>query len=123
MTLSVRSYRDLDAWKRGVDLVEAVYLLTRNFPREELYGLTSQLRRAAASIPANIAEGYGRDAAGSYLQFLRIARGSLREVETHLIVAGRVGLAAPDDVGAVLDLCDGQGRILHGLIRSVETSQ
>lgn len=90
----IRSYRDLVAWQQAVELAASVYSLSRSWPREELYGLTSQARRAAASISANIAEGYGRDNLGSYLQFLRIAQGSLKELETHLLVAKRVGVAS-----------------------------
>ena len=116
----MRSYRDLVAWQRGVDLAEAVYGLSRGFPREELYGLTAQIRKAAVSVPSNIAEGYGRGTPAAYLSFLRIAKGSLREVETQLIIAGRVGLAAETDVAAVLALCDETARILHALITSRE---
>jgi four helix bundle protein len=81
----IRSYRDLVAWQQAVDLAASVYMLSQRWPREELYGLTSQARRAAVSVSANIAEGYGRDNLGSYLQFLRIAQGSLKELESHLL--------------------------------------
>ena len=121
--VQVRSYRDLTAWQRAIELVEAVYLVSGGFPREELYGLTSQIRRAAVSVAANIAEGYGRDASGSYAQFLRIARGSLREVETLMIIAGRVNLATREEIAQILELCDEEGRILHGLIRSLGVGQ
>ncbi len=100
-----------------------MYLLSKVLPRDELYGLTSQMRRAATSIPANIAEGYGRESRAAYGQFLKIARGSLRELETHLIVIRRLGLAAADSVDGVLDLCDEQGRILHALITRVGDSE
>ena len=76
-----------------MDIAAEVYRLTRAWPKEELYGLTSQTRRAAASVPANIAEGYGRQSSASYSQFLKIARGSLLELETHLLLAERIGLA------------------------------
>ncbi|MFT3726450.1 MAG: four helix bundle protein [Terricaulis sp.] len=100
----IRSYRDLVAWQRAMDLAASVYALTKHWPREELYGMTSQTRRAAVSVAANIAEGYGRDNLGSYLQFLRIAQGSLKELETHLLIAKRVGVA--EDVEAILDAAD-----------------
>lgn len=88
------SYRDLVAWQKGMDLVVKVYELTRTFPREELFGLTSQVRRSAASIPANIAEGQGRRrGTGEFRQFLYVSRGSLNETETHLEVAIRLGYA------------------------------
>ena len=110
------SYRDLIAWQMGMDLVLKVYQLTRTFPREELFGLTSQIRRSAASIPANIAEGQGRRrGTGEFRQFLYLARGSLNETETHLEVAVRLGYA-PD--GALQAELSEVGRVLNGLIRS-----
>ncbi len=116
----IRSYRDLVAWQQAIDLSVAVYKLTKDWPREELYGLTSQTRRAATSVAANIAEGYGRDNLGSYLQFLRIAQGSLKELETHLIIAERVGIT--DAAKPLLDQADGVGRVLGGLIRKLAES-
>lgn len=100
-----------------MSLAEVCYLLTREFPREELYGLMSQIRRASVSIPANIAEGYGRENKGSYIQFLKIAQGSCKELETHVLLAERV-LGA--DGAAVLDQTDVVGKMLHGLIRSLQ---
>jgi four helix bundle protein len=78
-----------------MSVAEGVYRLTMRFPREELYGMTAQIRRAAVSVAANIAEGYGRDNRGSFVQFLRMSQGSLKEVETHLVLSTRVNLAAP----------------------------
>jgi four helix bundle protein len=88
----IRSYQDLRVWQKGMGLAEACYLLTRRFPKDEVFGMTSQIRRAATSVPANIAEGYGRDSKGEYIQFLRISQGSLKELETHLTLSRRVGL-------------------------------
>ncbi|HYC68348.1 four helix bundle protein [Brevundimonas sp.] len=116
----VRSYRDLQVWQRAMDVAVGTYELTRAYPRDELFGLTSQSRRAAASIAANIAEGYGRASTPSYLSFLRIARGSLKELETHLILAERVGLLASGATAPLLDQTDEVGRMLHGLITRVE---
>lgn len=113
----IRSYRDLIAWQQAVELAASIYALTRDWPREELYGLTSQARRAAVSVAANIAEGFGRDNLGSYLQFLRVAQGSLKELESHLLIAKRVGIAA--DITEVLAQCDEVGRVLGGLIRKL----
>lgn len=113
----IRSYRDLVAWQQAMDLAVAVYELTRQWPREELYGLTSQTRRAAMSVPANIAEGYGRDNLGSYLQFLRIAQGSLKELETHLLLANRVGIES--ETSKILVQSETVGRVLGGLIRKL----
>ena len=116
----IRSYRDLIAWQKAMDLSAAVYEVTRDWPREELYGLTSQARRAAVSIAANIAEGYGRESSGAYLNFLRIARGSLRELETLLLVAQRVGVNSEENATALLAQTDQLGRIMFGLIKKVE---
>ena len=116
----ITSYRDLSAWQEAIELTVQVYRLTKDWPREELYGLTSQARRSATSVAANIAEGYGRDNLGSYLQFLRIAQGSLKEVETHLIVAQRVGVVGEEEARPVLDHADRVGRILGGLIRKLQ---
>ncbi|MBL6852855.1 MAG: four helix bundle protein [Alphaproteobacteria bacterium] len=101
-------------------LAEACYSLTHSFPREEMFGMTSQIRRAAASIAANIAEGHGREAAGSFIQHLRIAQGSLKEVETHLLLAVRVKLARLEVVDPVLEQCQTIGKMLRALIRSLE---
>ena len=119
MSSRIESYRDLLVWQHSVDLVVAVYSLTRAWPKEELFGLTSQVRRSATSIPANIAEGYGRQNTGSYRQFLKIAQGSLKELETHLIVAERVGLASGDEIVPLLRRSDEIGKMLGQLIRKI----
>ena len=119
---SIRSYRDLGVWQEAMALAEACYRLTATFPKEELYGMSAQIRRSAVSIAANIAEGYGREATGSCIQFLKMARGSLREVETHLLIAERVGLAKREALESLLLECDKIGRMLHGLIRSLQKS-
>jgi four helix bundle protein len=102
-----------------MDLAAEVYRLSRTWPKEEVYGLTSQARRAAAAIPANVAEGYGRQSTASYAQFLKIARGSLNELETHLLLAERVGLTNPGSCSDTLKQVDQLGKMLGGLIRSV----
>ena len=104
-----------------MDVAVSTYELTRQYPREELFGLTSQSRRAAASVAANIAEGYGRATRQAYLNFLRIARGSLKELETHVALAERVGLAPSARTKALLDQTDELGRMLHGLISKVQS--
>ena len=118
----IRSYRDLRVWQEGMGLAEACYLLTRSFPKDEVFGITSQIRRAATSVPANIAEGYGRDSKGEYIQFLRISQGSLKELETHLTLSSRVGLVAEPETKIVLDDCDRLGKMLHRPIRSLQSS-
>jgi len=120
--MAIESYRDLRVWQEAMNLAEACYRLTSAFPREEMFGLTAQIRRAAVSIPANIAEGYGRDSKGSYGQFLRVAQGSLKELETHLILSQRLGVAAEQSVQPLLGSGDSLGRMLRALIRSIERS-
>ena len=117
---TIKSYKDLDVWMAAMSLAESCYLTTRNFPREETYGMTSQIRRASTSIPANIAEGYGRDQTGSFIQFLRVSQGSTRELETHVILAGRVGLLRSDMVSGLLDECEKISKMLRSMIRSLE---
>jgi four helix bundle protein len=96
----MKTYRHLEVWQRAMMLAEAVYLLTRTFPAEERYGLTSQMRRAAVSVPSNIAEGYGRSHRGDYVHSLSYARGSLVELQTQLILAGRLQYVSKVSAGA-----------------------
>jgi four helix bundle protein len=116
----INSYRDLRVWQDSIALAETCYRLTGQFPRDELFGLTSQVRRAAASIPANIAEGHGRENTGSFIQSLRIAQGSLKELETHLILAERVSILVKSDLEAVLGRCENLGKMVRALIRSLQ---
>jgi four helix bundle protein len=118
--VAIESYKDLDVWQVAMTLAQESYLLTTSFPKDEMYGMTAQIRRAATSIPANIAEGYGRDQTGSFIQFLRIAQGSARELETHLILAERVRLADHHAVAPVQELCERVCRMLRPLVRSLE---
>jgi four helix bundle protein len=120
--MSVKNYKDLIAWQRAMDLVEKVYLLTQRFPKEELYGLTSQIRRAVVSIPSNIAEGEGRNSSNEFVRFLSIAYGSLREVETQLLIAVRLNYLAQEDISEAQQLCDETGRILNGLMNKLKGS-
>ena len=117
---SISSYRDLDVWQEAMTVAESCYVLTKPFPRDELFGMTSQIRRSAASVAANIAEGHGRESTVSFIHFLRIAQGSLKELETHLILAGRVGLASPDAAASIVTRCESLGRQVRGLIRSLQ---
>lgn len=116
----IRSYRDLRVWQKGMDIAEACYVLTKKFPKSEIYGLVSQIRRAAVSIPANIAEGQGREYKNQYIQFLRIAQGSLKELETHLIISIRVKIANPTETNLILTECNNLGKMLRSLIRSIQ---
>lgn len=119
---AINSYRDLLVWEQAIELATAIYKSTRTWPREEQYGLTQQARRAAVSVPANIAEGYGREARGSYVQFLRISQGSLKELETHLIIARRAGIAEGDRVDELLAQCESVGKLLRLLIRKLNSA-
>jgi len=116
----VRHYRDLQVWQLAMDLAEQCYLATKGFPMEERFGLTSQIRRAAASIPANIAEGQGRQHTREFLNYLSIARGSLMELETHLLLSPRVGLLVQTTLNPLLMMSDEIGRMLSGLRRALE---
>ena len=115
----IDSYRDLVVWRQAMDLAVAIYNETRAWPRDELYGLTSQARRAAVSIPANIAEGYGRESRASYQQFLRIAQGSLKELETHLLIAERIGITSKSAVEFLMPQTESVGKLLRLLIRKL----
>jgi four helix bundle protein len=114
----IKSYRDLQAWQLGMTFVEEVYALTRGFPREELFGLTSQLRRAAVGIPSHIAEGH-QHGTNAYRHYITIALGSQAECETQLELASRLNLAPADKINKVKECAAGVGRVLHGLARSL----
>jgi len=114
------SYRDLKVWQKAMDLAELAYKATRSFPKEETYGLTSQIRRCSVSIAANIAEGYGRDSDGYFIQFLRISQGSLKELETHILLSGRLGFLTLEVQNPLLSSADEIGRMLRGLIVSIQ---
>jgi four helix bundle protein len=120
--MPLETYRDLKVWKKSVDLVEQVYLVSKLFPDDERFGLISQVRRAAVSIPANIAEGYGRKHRGDYLHHLSMARGSLMELETHLIIAVRLGFAQRERMDPVWQGSQEVGKMLNGLWESLQDS-
>ena len=115
----IQSYRDLRVWQLSMEQAESAYRATASWPKEEMFGLTSQVRRSAASIPANIAEGFGRESAGSLAHFLRNAQGSLKEFETHVLLASRVGLLEQAALDQILAKADDVGRMLGSLIRKV----
>jgi four helix bundle protein len=119
-TAQIRSYRDLIAWQKAIALVKDVYASTAGFPKSEIYGLTSQLRRASISIPSNIAEGHGRATSGEFIQFLCQARGSLCEVETQIVLAGELSYFSREKQQALLADTDLLGRLLNGLINSIQ---
>lgn len=115
----IRNYKDLLVWQRGMDLVEFVYRITGNLPSCEQWGLTSQMRRAAISIPSNIAEGYGRQSTGNYRQFLAISRGSLLELETQVYLCVRLGYVHQNDTEEILSKIVELNKMLSSLIAKV----
>ena len=116
--MQVQSYRDLEAWQLGMEFVVRVYAVSKSFPREEVYGLTSQLRRAAVAIPSNVSEGH-QQGTKAYLHFVIMALGSLAEAETQLELARRLRFADESELIAVHDFAVHVRRVLHGLRRSL----
>ena len=114
-----RDFRQLIVWQKAMEMVTEIYKATRSFPKEEIYGLTSQIRRSAVSIPSNIAEGQGRNTKGEFLQFLGIAKGSLCEIETQILIAKNLEYLSTTD--AMEERINEVGRLLNGLINSLKT--
>jgi four helix bundle protein len=117
--MKLKTYQELIVWQKAMDLVEEVYKVSRNFPREEIYGLTSQLRRAAVSIPSNIAEGQGRRTTADFLRHLSIAYGSLLELETQILIAIRLTYLIKENCRRVMSIAGEVGRLLNGLMASL----
>jgi four helix bundle protein len=113
--MQIESHRDLHAWQRAMEYVVEIYKLSSSFPKEELYGLTSQLRRAAVSVPANIAEGHSRATAKDYASFLAISRGSLMESQTLLQIAVRLGFISDSSCMSAFQLCEETSKMLTSL--------
>lgn len=113
----IESYRDLKVWQRAIQLSTATYRLTQNFPQSELYGLTNQLKRASVSVASNIAEGYGRGSRREYKQFLCIARGSNLELQTQLVIAGKLSFAEAASIKLVEELSAEVGKMLTALLK------
>jgi four helix bundle protein len=112
--MSIRSFRDLEAWQLGIEFAVRVYRLTKSFPREELYGLTSQLRRSAVAIPSNLSEGH-QQGTKAYLHYVVIAIGSLAEADTQLEISNRLCLVQREEIAPVVELATRLRRVLHGL--------
>jgi four helix bundle protein len=117
--VAVRSYHELTAWQKAMDLVETIYSATRGFPANEMYGLTNQVRRAAVSIPSNIAEGQGRGAGKEFAHFLTIAQGSVCEVDTQLWIAARLGFLSEVDTAHLIAQTGEVGRLICGLSKTL----
>jgi four helix bundle protein len=120
MENSIRCYQQLDVWQLGMEIVEDIYRLTAEFPKHETYGLRSQVRRAAVSIPSNIAEGHARDSTREYLHHVSIALGSTAEAETQLILSGRLDYLPPPTLDGIMPRMDRLGRMLGGLQRALK---
>jgi len=118
--MGVKHYQELIAWQKAMDLVVLIYKVTACFPKEELFGLTMQVRKAAVSIPSNIAEGQGRQTTRDFLHFLSIARGSLQEVETQILIAERLNYLNAVQTEHVICLSSEVGRLTSGLVSSLE---
>ena len=119
----VESYKDLITWQKGMDLVERIYRLSRLFPQDERFGLTSQLKRASVSIPSNIAEGHARSTRQEYARFLDVARGSANEVETQLLIAKRLAFSDENELHEAVSATNEIQRILLGLMRSLRKAK
>ena len=119
MENKIKSYQDLIVWQKSVLLVTDIYALTKTFPQDERFGITSQLNRAAVSVPTNIAEGWGRETSKNYLQFLRISRGSVMEVQTLLIISKNLNYISEEKFEVLRNKTEEVGKILQGLIKSI----
>ena len=117
--MQIKSYQDLVVWQKGIDLCELVYRASAAFPSQGVYGLTSQIRRAAVSVPSNIAEGAGRITKGEFGQSVGHARGSLLEVETQQFVAKRLGYLSSNETDGLFEVTNEIGKLTNGLIRSL----
>ena len=120
MSSGLKSFRDLVVWQKAMELVTEIYKVSQKFPKEEMFGLTSQIRRASVSIPSNIAEGRGKSSKGEFQQFLFHARGSLAEVETQILIAINLGFLKKEEVTDINQLIASVGRLLHGLIAAIK---
>jgi four helix bundle protein len=118
--MAVKTYQELFAWQKAMDLAESTYGITRDFPSEERFGITSQLRRAAVSVPSNIAEGHERSSASDYVRYLHIAKGSLAEAETQIVLATRLKFLTGKAADSWLTTASEVGRLLNGLIASLK---
>lgn len=118
--ININSYKDLVVWKKAIRLVILTYEIVKVLPKDEMYALSSQIRRAAVSVPSNIAEGHNRNSDKEFCHFLRIARGSLAELETQLIIANELGYSDKDTISDVLEKCDEVSKMLNALINKTK---
>jgi four helix bundle protein len=116
----IESYKDLVVWQKGIELVNELYTVTKEFPKEEMFGLTNQIRRAAVSVPANIAEGWGRNSTKNYIQFIRISIGSLYEIETQLVIANNQNYITNQKKSTLSEKIDELGKMLNTLLKKLD---
>ena len=117
----IKDFKELIIWQKGMDIAEKCYYLTKSFFREELYGMVQQIRKASASIPANISEGYGRRSSGDYARFLNISQGSINELQTHLILCQRVGLCEEKHIKSIISLLLEETRMISSLLKKLNS--
>ncbi len=117
---NINSYKDLKIWQKGIELVEIIYKITASFPQNEQYGLTSQIKRSSVSVPSNIAEGWGRGYNSNFLQFIKIARGSLYELETQLLIAYKIQLISKEDFELIQNLIVIESKMINSFITSLK---
>ena len=117
---NINSYKDLKIWQKGIELVEVIYTITTSFPQNEQYGLTSQIKRSSVSVPSNIAEGWGRGYNSNFLQFIKIARGSLYELETQLIIAYKIQLITKENFELIQNLIVIESKMINSFITSLK---
>ncbi len=120
---NVTDYKDLEVWQRAIGLCQEIYRLTEAFPERERYGLSAQMRRAAVSIPSNIAEGYGRGSRQDYTRFVKMSRGSAAELETQLVLADKLQLGTPESTREAMGQLAIVPRLAHGLVKALDRSQ
>ena len=120
MNTTFKSYRDLDVWQRSMRLAKRIYQVTQKFPGDERFGLTNQLRRAAVSVPSNLAEGHARFGAGEFSRFISITMGSVAEIETQILLSKDLGYITSEITQEVLGELDAIGKMLRGLAKSIQ---
>ncbi len=121
---SIKSYKDLLIWQKGIEIVALVYQLISDFPKDEIYALSNQMKRSAVSIPSNIAEGYGRQSTQSYIQFVKIARGSLCELETQLLVAEKLGFVKSEKkYSDIMEQITEENKMINSFLNKLESSK
>ncbi|MEN3323382.1 four helix bundle protein [Mariniflexile soesokkakense] len=116
----IKTYKDLLIWQKGIEIVKETYLLCKEIPNDELFGLQSQIKRSSISIPSNIAEGWGRNYTKNYLQFLKYSRGSLLELETQIIIAKELNFISTESFNKIQDLISEESKMLNAFIKSID---